>query len=171
MYNEKLVRNQDNELNARIRSSGGRIYLTSALSTRYSPPARFRQLLRQTFINAKWHFFTVRQYPPSMSARHFVPALFVLALSASMIAAINGSRVWLWLLLATYLFCASAFALARSSTDGSAVAVVFPLAALCFHVAYGAGTLSGLPYLFITPSLEPIRPGLPIARTPPAPGD
>src|SRR5881296_963541 len=31
MYNEQLVRNQDNELNARIRSAGGKIYLTPAM--------------------------------------------------------------------------------------------------------------------------------------------
>src|SRR5262249_9758817 len=49
MFNEKLVRNQDNELNARIRQSGGKIYQTPALTTQYHPVARFRDLLRQTF--------------------------------------------------------------------------------------------------------------------------
>jgi glycosyltransferase involved in cell wall biosynthesis len=45
MYNEKLVRNQDNELNARIRKAGGRIYLTPALTTRYHPVKSFVGLL------------------------------------------------------------------------------------------------------------------------------
>jgi glycosyltransferase involved in cell wall biosynthesis len=37
LYNEKLVRNQDNELNSRIRAAGGNIYLSPALTTRYHP--------------------------------------------------------------------------------------------------------------------------------------
>ena len=42
LYNEKLVRNQDNELNARIRKAGGRIYLTPALDDSLSPCKKFR---------------------------------------------------------------------------------------------------------------------------------
>src|SRR5258708_10265827 len=45
MYNEKLVRNQDNELNARIRKAGGRIYLTPTLTTQYNPVKKFLGLL------------------------------------------------------------------------------------------------------------------------------
>jgi glycosyltransferase involved in cell wall biosynthesis len=48
MYNEKLVRNQDNELNARIRRAGGTIYQTPTLQTTYHPVAGFLQLLTQT---------------------------------------------------------------------------------------------------------------------------
>src|SRR4029077_12107306 len=61
MYNEKLVRNQDNELNARIRKAGGKIYLTPALTTRYHPVKNFPGLLKYAFKTSKWHIFTLRE--------------------------------------------------------------------------------------------------------------
>jgi hypothetical protein len=51
----------------------------------------------------------------------------------------------------------------RSKTKGSwNLSLVQPFASFCFHMAYGAGTLFGLIYLFRQPSTVPIRPGLPI---------
>ena len=44
------------------------------------------------------------------------------------------------------------------------VAAVQPFATMCFHIAYGAGTLFGLRYLFRQPPVRPIRPGLPIQQ-------
>ena len=47
LFNETLVRNQDNELNARIVAQGGKIYQTPALSTQYFPPDTFAKLCRK----------------------------------------------------------------------------------------------------------------------------
>src|ERR1043166_6818306 len=80
LFNEKLVRNQDNELNARIRKEGGKVYQTPLLTTEYHPSANFNQLLAQTFRNSQWHVFSVEENINSMSIRHFVPAAFVLGL-------------------------------------------------------------------------------------------
>ena len=74
-YNEKLVRNQDSDLNARIRRAGGTIYLTPALATKYHPVKTFPRLLRQTFRNNLRHLFTLKENTHSLELRHLAPAI------------------------------------------------------------------------------------------------
>jgi len=164
MFNEKLVRNQDNDLNARIRKAGGGIYLTPALTTYYHPVKSFRGLLKYAFTTSKWHLFTLRENRESMSLRHLAPAVFLLLilllLPASFASAI--ARLLLIGMMCVYLLTGFCFSL-RSKTAGNWKLPLFqPFACFCFHMAYGAGTLFGLIYLFRQPSTVPIRPGLPI---------
>lgn len=166
MYNEKLVRNQDNDLNARIRKAGGKIYLTPALTTKYHPVKNFLGLLKHAFQTSKWHIFTLRENRGSMGVRHLAPAMFLLLLlillptsfvSATALASLIG-------VLCAYILTGFYFSL-RAKTEGNwDVAAIQPFATLSFHIAYGAGTLFGLRYLFRQPSVRPIRPGLPIQQ-------
>lgn len=165
MYNERLVRNQDNELNARIRKAGGKIYLTPALTTRYHPVKSLLGLLKYAFKTSRWHIFTLRENREAMGLRHLAPVVFLilllllLASSASAIA-----RSLLIGMMGVYLLTGFYFSL-RAKTEGNwDVALIQPFASFCFHVAYGAGTLFGVRYLFQHPPIRPIRPGLPIQR-------
>jgi glycosyltransferase involved in cell wall biosynthesis len=164
MFNEKLVRNQDNELNARIRKAGGKIYLTRALTTHYHPVENFRSLLKYAFKTSQWHIFTLRENRESMSLRHLAPGMFLVFLllfcSASLVSSI--ARVVLISILCLYILAGFDFSLRTKSEGNWDVALAQPFATLCFHLAYGVGTLFGLRYLFRQPSISPIRPGLPI---------
>jgi len=164
MYNEKLVRNQDNELNARIRKAGGRIYLTPALTTHYHPVRNLLGLLKYAFKTSKWHIFTLRENRESMGLRHMAPAMFLilllLLLPVSLVSA--TALVFLIGILCAYILTGFYFSLSAKTEGNWDVALVQPFATFCFHIAYGAGTLVGLRYLFRQPSVTPIRPGLPI---------
>jgi glycosyltransferase involved in cell wall biosynthesis len=164
MYNEKLVRNQDIDLNARIRKAGGKIYLTPALTTFYHPVKNFQGLLRYVFKTNLWHFFSLRENRESLGARHLAPAVFLILLLLLLPASFASVSVLTFLIamISAYLATGFYFSL-RSKTRGNwDVALVQPFATFCFHIAYGAGTLFGLWYLFREPPLKPIRPGLPI---------
>jgi succinoglycan biosynthesis protein ExoA len=162
MYNEKLVRNQDNELNARIRESGGKIYLTPLLTTEHHPARNFLSLLKRTYKTSQWHIFTIRENSGALSARHLAPAAFlallVLLVSASFLS--NRALAYLIATLCAYISVGFYFSLLSLSKSNWDVALVQPFASFCFHIVYGAGTLFGLRYLFEQPSLVPIRPGL-----------
>ncbi len=164
MYNEKLVRNQDNELNARIRKAGGKIYLTRALTTLYHPVKSFPGLLKCAFKTSRWHIFTLRENKESMSLRHLAPAVFLIILlllsPASFISAL--ARSLLIGMMCIYLPAGFYFSLRSKNKRHLSVALVQPFASFCFHLAYGAGTIIGLIYLFREPSTKPIRPGLPV---------
>ena len=122
LYNEKLVRNQDNELNSRIRAGGGRIYLTPALTTQYHPVRNFTGLLKYAFRTCQWHIFTLRENKKSMSVRHLAPAAFLLSLLllAPISVINNAARMPLISILGLYFLGGFYFALSRfAPTDGS----------------------------------------------------
>lgn len=164
MYNEKLVRNQDNELNARIRRNGGKIYQTPELTTEYRPVAGFGELLRQTFKQSQWHIFSVRENVCSMSARHFAPALLLIAVVILTILSFLNRMAFpaLISLAVLYFFIGFFFAARKLRTQRASTVCMLPIACACFHFAYGLGTLAGLKYLFKAPSRNPIRAGQPI---------
>lgn len=163
LYNEKLVRNQDVDLNARIKEAGGKIYQTPALKTEYHPVGRFRKLLKQTFRESRWHAFTLRENIRSLRPRHIAPAIFALLLitllSISFVSYVG--LIMLGGMLAAYLVTGICVA-GQSREYGSAVVWALPFACFCFHVTYGLGTIAGLLYLLRSPSAAPIRVGQPI---------
>jgi glycosyltransferase involved in cell wall biosynthesis len=156
-FNEHLVRNQDNELNARIRKAGGKIYLTPALTTNYFAPATFGKLLRQTYRNTKWHFFTLRQMRNALGIRHLLPAGFVLGLILVVLLAFADThgRFALAATLLFYFLVASTFAI-RTDAPVS-VKLALPFAFFAFHICYGAGTVAGVRFVVDNPSVAPIR--------------
>lgn len=168
LYNEKLVRNQDIDLNARIREAGGRIYLTPALSTYYHPVTKFSQLLRVTFRNNLWHLFTLRENARSLELRHVVPAMFVCGIVLlSLLSPMSHLALFTLLgVLIIYLLTGAYFALRSEASYGLATVSVLPFAFLAFHLVYGSAILAGSIYLVKRPSARPIRPGLPIDANP-----
>jgi succinoglycan biosynthesis protein ExoA len=167
MYNEKLVRNQDNELNARILEAGGRIYQTSALQTEYHPVATFSALLTQIFKTSQWHVFSIRENKHSMGFRHLAPAGFVLVLLALIGSSWLGRLPLIALMsfLAVYVLAGFYVAVGRRREWGWGIVRIMPFATLCFHFVYGLGTLAGLRYLFKSPPSSPIRSGQPVNRS------
>jgi len=165
MYNEKLVRNQDNELNARIREAGGKIYQAPALRTEYHPVAGFWKLLRVTFRTSQWHLFSIRENARAMGLRHLVPGLFVVALAALLLASFFSSHALFGVLALLLAYLLAGFVVAGLRTSyGPSIALAMPFACLCFHVSYGLGTLAGGRYLVQPPSTRPIREGQPISQ-------
>jgi len=166
MYNEKLVRNQDNELNARIRKAGGKIYITPALTTHYHPVKNFLGLLKYAFKTSQWHIFTLRENRGSMGVRHLAPAMFLLLLLILLPASFASATALAFLIgiLCAYILTGFYFSLRAKAEGNWDVAAVQPFATMCFHMTYGAGTLFGLRYLLQQPSARPIRPGLPIQQ-------
>lgn len=166
LYNEKLVRNQDNELSARIRNAGGRIYLTPVLTTRYHPVGTFPGLLKYAFETSQWHIFTLRESKASMGSRHLAPAVFLilllLLLPASFVSAF--AREFLIVILCAYLLVGFFFSLRAKTEKNRDLVFVQPFATFCFHIAYGAGTLFGLRFMLRQPSIRPIRPDVSVQQ-------
>ena len=82
LYDERLVRNQDIELNKRIKKVGGKIYLVPEIKCTYYARETFKDLAKNNFENGKWNILTAfyTKTFSSLSFRHFVPMFFVLSL-------------------------------------------------------------------------------------------
>jgi len=78
-FDEQLARNQDIEHNSRIRAVGGRIYIDPSIRIWYRSRSSLSGLAKQNFANGMWNIYTILRSRGSLSLRHFVPLVFVLA--------------------------------------------------------------------------------------------
>ncbi|WP_130861673.1 glycosyltransferase family 2 protein [Bacilliculturomica massiliensis] len=81
-YDENLIRNQDIELNKRIKINGGRIYLVPKARVTYFARETYSELAKNNYGNGKWNLLTLFYTNDfrSLSIRHFIPLLFLLSL-------------------------------------------------------------------------------------------
>lgn len=155
LYDERLVRNQDIELNSRIRAAGGKIFITPEIRSTYYCRSNLKDLWRQNYNNGLWSIYTSRVSKTALSFRHFVPLLFVSGLIISMFLMIFGSAIqseYSWyafplpvmLCAGSYLMAVTYFSLIASIKNG--VGYFFPLLAVfaTLHVSYGLGSIKGL---------------------------
>src|SRR5262249_14398076 len=77
-YDETLVRNQDDELNLRIRLAGGTIVLDPAIKSWYTPRGSLLAVWRQYWEYGYWKAEVMRKHRRLVGARALVPAAFVL---------------------------------------------------------------------------------------------
>lgn len=152
-WDEELLRNQDNDMNQKLRAMGWPLWCTWKTECTYFPKSTVMGLLRYAYGNGLWNVISLKKNPRAMAARHFVPFFFVvvLALFATIVpAAAVGLRTSLWIaatpfiaLMGLHLAVGSAAAVQVAVRDCSAGALWLPVVFLGFHVAYGFGTLCG----------------------------
>jgi succinoglycan biosynthesis protein ExoA len=146
-FDEELVRNQDDEFNARVRAGGGRIFLTPRIRSRYFARSTPRTLWRQYFQYGLWKVRVMQKHPAQMQARQFVPAVFVAALTGlaaatPLLAPVRWGLAALALLYGSASLAAAAAVVARTRRTADLPRLVAVFAIL--HLAYGAGFLTGL---------------------------
>ena len=93
MYDERLIRNQDFELNYRIRKGNGRIFIVPDSYCTYFARETFKKLWIQNYKNGLWGIRTVlfAGNSNSLALRHYIPMIFVL----SLIVPLFASLLWI----------------------------------------------------------------------------
>ena len=138
-YDERFLRNQDYELNHRIRESGGVVWFDPDIAVGYRPRASIAALGRQYFQYGRWKRLFARTHR-SLRPRQWAPPLLVIALGASLV----GSIWWSWLLALPILYVLElvAIGLAALPREGSP-AILMPVALAVMHISWGVGFLLG----------------------------
>ena len=116
LFDEELVRNQDDEFNFRIQQRGGRVLLLPDLVAQYYARPSLRHVARMYFQYGYFKPLVARKLGRIMTARQLVPAAFLLTLAGAALlgpwftwaAALGG------VLAAIYLLCVGACALAAA---------------------------------------------------------
>ena len=161
-FDETLERNEDYELNWRLRQRGGTVWFDPALVVEYRPRGSVRALARQYFDYGRWKRVVLARHPRSWRLRQFAPLLLLAALAVSAALAAVGGAVaagglagvlapetgaallglaavaplgYALVLLAG----AAAIGLARRRPE----AVLVPAAAAVIHLAWAAGFFAG----------------------------
>jgi succinoglycan biosynthesis protein ExoA len=162
LFDETLVRSQDDELNLRLTRSGGRIWQNPAIVSWYSPRSTLTKLFHQYFQYGFWKLAVIRKHRLPGSLRHVVPIGFVLsniALVTAMVVAkvlqathIFGIVVASWLTMAIVYVAATLIASALAARQhGWVIFLYLPPVFVAYHFSYGLGSLVGLRWYFSAP--------------------
>jgi succinoglycan biosynthesis protein ExoA len=146
LFDEELVRNQDDEHNLRIVRSGGRIYQSPRIRSEYHVRGSLAALFRQYMQYGYWKVLVIKKHQLPASFRHLVPGTFVGGL------VLFGALGFFWPpalwfaigLGALYLLAALTLSLIIAGTSRWKFLPVLPLVMGCFHFGYGYGFLRGL---------------------------
>lgn len=145
LYDEQFHINEDYELNYRLRQSGGKILLSPAIQSVYTPRASLGALWRQYFKYGRWKVRTLQKHPASLQWRQVISPLFVSLLAVSGILGMFftaarrvGAAVVGCYLLANII--ASTIAAGRA---GWRYGPVLPLIFASIHLAWGLGFVAG----------------------------
>lgn len=146
LFDEELVRNQDDEFNYRLIKSGGKILLIPKIKSYYYCRTSFKKLWQQYYQYGYWKVRVIQKHKFPASLRHLVPITFVLSLIASGCLALF-SKIGVFLLsfiLATYLLTSLAFSIKIALKEGLRFLPILPIAFACIHFSYGIGFLKGI---------------------------
>ena len=147
LFDIRLIRNQDIELNKRILKNGGNIYLVPDTYCTYYARETYKKLAQNNYGNGKWNILTLYYTKAlrSLSLRHFIPLIFLLSLLLPIpgiilcpwIGLVAGMSLISYLMLVSYI--SWRISKEQSINPLSVVAAFFTL-----HLSYGAGSLMGI---------------------------
>jgi succinoglycan biosynthesis protein ExoA len=148
LFDEELVRNQDDEFNLRLRKVGGRIVLDPSIVVNYRPRGSLQAVWRQYFGYGFWKIPVMRKHGQVLTLRSLAPLVLVLSV-AVLLGGAPASALARRLLaaeVATYLSFALLFGVegVRRRSEPlrqiPGVMATFP----AFHLGYGTGMASSL---------------------------
>jgi glycosyltransferase involved in cell wall biosynthesis len=146
LFDEELIRNQDDEFNFRVITRGGRVMLLPDVSCRYFARRSLRQLSRMYYQYGYFKPLVARKIGRIMTVRQLVPVLLVLSLAGPALAApwLPAARAILMLVLGSYASLVLLTALGTARSHGGRCAIAFAAVIPTLHFSYGIGFLLGM---------------------------
>ena len=140
-FNETLIRNQDYELNIRIRESGRLVWFNPDLVVRYKPRSSLRALFRQYFQYGQWKRTVLKLHPSSIKIRQMIPPALIIGIILGITLAASFS-LWGLLVPGCYFIGVLITSLMQKpikTVEKIILMLVFPT----MHIAWGLGFLIG----------------------------
>jgi glycosyltransferase involved in cell wall biosynthesis len=151
-FDETLLSNEDYEFNARVRESGGVVWLDPEIRCVYFSRPTPGKLAAQYWRYGFWKFRMLQRYPHTLRWRQALPPLFVFILSSLIVLSL-----WFWIARALLAVQLSVYFFTLGLA-GSILAIRtrkgfhlwgLPFAIATMHLSWGAGFLwSGLAGMF-----------------------
>jgi len=140
-FDERLIRNQDYELNIRLRRDGATIWFDPNLWVDYQPRSSLPQLARQYFQYGWWKAKVVGLHPSSLRLRQLAPVLVTIILLCSLaISVINPLSLLLPLLYGLLTTAVSLSQPRLSLAERLALVLILPT----MHLTWGVGFVFSL---------------------------
>jgi hypothetical protein len=142
LYDESLVRNQDDDFNYRVACNGEKIFISPRAWSCYYVREAPMLLFRQYFQYGYWRVAVLRKHRLPASIRQVVPVTFFLLILVLLVVGLFLPGWWRLTAAALPLAYASMLISAGvgiAMKQGMLVGLMFPIAAAIMHSAYAAG--------------------------------
>lgn len=145
LFNEKLLRTEDNEMHYRIRQAGYKLCFDPTIISYQYSRNNLKRMIKQKYGNGYWIGVTLGICPRCISVYHLVPLTFVLGVLLTTVLAFF--RIWQLgaLMWGGYLlFALVSMLITIIKGNGNRWTWCMPFLFLILHVVYGIGTLIGI---------------------------
>ena len=139
-FDPTLVRNQDFELNHRLRKSGNLVWFDPRLAVTYRPRSGLRALWRQYLDYGRWKRVMLARNPGALAPRQLAAPALVIGLLASAIGAAIAVRFW-WIPPAGYGILIAVNTLSEAVRRRDRATWLLPAVMPTMHLAWGIGFL------------------------------
>ncbi len=139
-FDEALARNQDYELNWRLRAAGWQVYYDPELGVGYRPRSTPTGLARQYADYGRYKRAMLRRHPGSVRLRQLAAPVLVGVVALSLVAAALWGSWWPLAVPGGYLVAVGVAAMSAAGRLRRAPAVAAAL--VIMHLAWGVGFLA-----------------------------
>ena len=146
LFNENLLRTEDNEYHYRVRKAGYKICYDENIQSYYQTRNSLKRMIKQKYGNGFWIGRTSYTVPQCLSLYHFIPSVFVGCLFIAVLIKLLFSVDWFWkLIVYPYeVICAVLTILCwikdKFLMTDLGLIWIFPI----LHISYGVGIVRGL---------------------------
>lgn len=148
LFDLRLLRAQDYEMNRRIINSGGKIWRNPAIDIEYYPQPDFASFIRKQFMyEAPYNAYMWYVAPYSFALRHAITAVFSLGVIGGLLLSPFSSiiRTTFILVMALYFVLAILAAAQQAIRYREPRHILFlPLSFFAYHFLHGLGVIVGL---------------------------
>jgi GT2 family glycosyltransferase len=138
-FDERLIRNQDDEFNYRAKSLGKKIYLNPDIKFWYYPRNTLSSLFRQYFEYGIYKPLVLKKIKSEIKLRHIIPSLFVIYLIALPIAIILKI-----MLIPLFFYLIIDLLVSLTSKGNFKIKIWSMLVYPAIHISYGTGAIIGM---------------------------
>ena len=153
LYDENLVRNQDDELNFRMALKGGKVYLSPRAKCLYYVRDQPTKLFWQYFYYGYYRVAVLRKHKIPASLRQLAPVVFFPLAFVMVVGCLVLPYGWATLGCVPFLAYGCVLLLGGGQVamkEGAVTGILFPFAVVIMHVSYALGFLEnllGMPFL------------------------
>ena len=166
LFDEDLIRNQDDEHNQRIIRQGGKVWQSADIRSWYSPRSSLTSLFAQYMQYGYWKVEVIRKHRGAASLRHLIPVMCIVLLTllalvplynvaVCAVTAIPGVPMFpRWVIHAdllcvvvlgvSYICLVSAASFECANRAGWDLLPILPLTFPCYHFGYSYGFIRGI---------------------------
>lgn len=147
LFDEELVRNQDDEFNARLINADGKIYLIPDLIINYTARDSVVKMMKMFYQYGLFKPLVNKKLGSPATVRQFFPAAFLCGLVLGAVLSCFFSIIFLLYgtIIALYFFAGLCIGIGKiKSCKDFGLAIILPVTFFLIHASYGWGYLKGL---------------------------